>query len=151
MERLSRALKALARADTLIATIWLTAAAKRGVLLALAALIAALGVGMLDVAAYFAIEPHVGAVWAAASVAGVDFVIAALLALAALLIRPGRDLELALELRGNAVEQLTSLAANPMDLAGQALMGPLTSMLLRALRSAAGRAPKAKGGPDAAV
>jgi hypothetical protein len=151
MERLSRALKALARADTLIATIWLTVAAKRGVLLALAALVAALGVGMLDAAGYFALEPHLGPIWAAMSVAGGDFVIAALLALIASLIRPGRDLELALELRDNAVEQLTALAANPMDLAGKALMGPLTSIVMRSLRSAVGRAPKAKGGPAAPV
>ncbi len=142
MEKLTRSLRALARADTLIATIWLTIAAKRGVLLALAALIAALGFGMLDLAGYFALEPHIGPLWAAASVAGADFVIAAILLLAASYVRPGRDLELALELRDNAIEQFAAVTANPVDLASQALLGPLTGIVLRTLRSAVGRAPK---------
>lgn len=151
MEKLSRALRALARADTLIATIWLAVAAKRGLLLALAALVAALGVGMLDVAGYFALEPHIGPLWGALSVAVGDFVVAALLALVASFVRPGRDLDLALELRENAVEQLSALAANPVDLAGQALIGPLTSIVLRTLRSAVGRTAKAKADPGRPV
>jgi len=90
MEKLSRTLRALARADTLIATIWLTVAAKRGALLALAALIAALGIGMLNAAGYFALEPHIGPLWAAVSVAGADFLIAVILLVAASYVRPGR-------------------------------------------------------------
>ncbi len=142
MEKLNRALRALARADTLIATIWLTVAAKRGALLALAALIAALGFGMLDAAGYFALEPRIGSLWAAAAVAGADFLIAAILLLAASFVRPGRDLELALELRDNAIEQFAAIAANPVDLAGRALLAPLTGMVLRSLRSTVARAPK---------
>ncbi len=142
MEKLSRGLKALARADTLIVTIWLAVAARRAVLLALAALIAALGFGMLDAAGYLALEPRLGALGAAACVAGADFVIAAILLFAALAVRPGRDLELALELRDNATEQLAAMAANPVDLAGRAMLGPLTGLILRSLRSAVGRAPK---------
>ncbi|MBV8663161.1 MAG: hypothetical protein JO107_08665 [Hyphomicrobiales bacterium] len=150
MERLSRALAALARADVLIATIWLNVAARRAAFLALAALVAALGVAMLNVAGYFWLEPRFGAFGAALAVACGDFVVAALLALAAALARPRRDLDLALELRDHAVEQLTSLAANPLDLAGEALLGPLTSVLIRTLRSATGRA-KAEGGSDSPV
>ncbi len=142
MEKLSRGLKALARADTLIVTIWLAVAAKRGVLVALAALIAALGCGMLDAAGYLALEPRLGALGAAACVAVADFLIAAILLFAAFAVRPGRDLELALELRDNAVEQLAAMAANPVDLAGRAMLGPLTGLILRSLRSAVGRAPK---------
>jgi hypothetical protein len=142
MERLSRSLRALARADMLIATIWLAVAAKRVALLALAALIAALGFGMLDAAAYFALEPHIGALWAATSVAGVDFLFAVILLLAASTVRPGRDLDLALELRDNAFEQLGAIAAHPADLAGSALIGPLTAIVTRYVRSAVGRPPK---------
>lgn len=142
MEKLTRSLRALARADTLIATIWLTVAAKRGALLALAALIAALGFGMLDAAGYFALEPRIGAVWAAVSVAGADFVIAVILLIAASYVRPGRELDLALELRDNAFEQIAAAAANPVDIAGQALLGPLMGIVSRQLRSFVGRAPK---------
>ena len=68
--------------------------------------------------------------------------IAAILLLAASYVRPGRDLELALELRDNAIEQFAAVAANPVDLASRALLGPLTGIVLRTLRSAVGRAPK---------
>ncbi len=142
MEKLTRSLRALARADTLIATIWLAVAAKRGALLALAALIAALGFGMLNAAGYFALEPHAGAIWAAISVAGADFLIAVILLVAASTVRPGRDLDLALELRDNAFEQIAAVAANPMDIASQALLGPLMGIVSRQLRSFVGRAPK---------
>jgi len=152
MERLSRALRALARADTLIVTIWLSVAAKRGVLLALAALAATVGFAMLDVAGYFALEPHVGPLWAALIVAGADFLVAAVLALASTFVKPGRDLELATELRDHAVEQLAGLVANPVGAAGQALVGPLTSILMQVLRSAVGRAAaKRQGEPERKV
>ncbi len=150
MERLSRALAALARAEVLIATIWLHVAARRVVLMALAALVAALGVAMLNVAGYFWAEPRWGASGAALAVACGDFVVAALVALTASLARPRRDLDLAHELRDHAVEQLTSLAAHPLDLAGEILLGPLTSVLIRALRSATGRG-KADGGSNSPV
>lgn len=139
MEPLSRSLKALARADMLIATIWLRAAIKRGVVLALAAVVAALGFAMLDVAGYFAFEPRLGPVWAALSVAACDFVVAALLAFFASLMRPGRDLDLALELHDHAVEHVSGLAAHPLQLAGRALIGPLVALLLRLLMRAASR------------
>ena len=66
-------------------------------------------------------------------------VIAAVLLFAAFAVRPGRDLELALELRDHATEQLAAMAANPLDLAGQAMLGPLSGLILRSLRSAVGR------------
>ena len=147
MEKLSRTLRALARADTLIATIWLNVAAKRVALIGLAALIATLGFGMLDAAGYFALEPHVGSLGAAIAVAVVDFLIAAILLIASSFVRPKRDLDLALELRDNAVEQLAAIAANPVDLAGRALLAPLTGVVTRYLRSAAGGAPKAPKAP----
>lgn len=144
MERLSRGARAFARAETLIATIWFTVAAKRAALLALAALVAALGVAMLDAAGYLALEPRVGPAWAALCVAGGDFAIAAILAFAASRVRPGRDLDLALELRSQAVEQFGGLAANPIHLVGRALIGPLAGLLLQLLRSAIKRSSKAK-------
>ena len=147
MEKLSRILRALGRADTLIATIWLTVAAKRGGLIWLAALIATLGLGMLDAAGYFALEPPVGSLWAAILVAVVDFLIAAILLVGALYVRPGRDLDLALELRDNAIEQLAAIAVNPADLAGRALLAPLTGVVTRYLRSAVGGTPKEPKAP----
>jgi hypothetical protein len=144
MEPLSRSLKALARADRMVVTIWLRAAVKRGVVLALAALIAALGFAMLNAAGYLALEPRLGPVWAALAVAGCDFVIAAGLAFVASLMRPGRDLDLALELHDHAVEHVSGLAAHPFQLAGRALVGPLVALLLRLLARAASK-PKDGG------
>lgn len=139
MEPLSRGLKALARADTLIATIWLTVAVRRAIVLGLAALVAALGFAMLNAAGYFALEPRLGAVWAALCVAGCDFAIAIVLAFIASLVRPGRDLDLALELHDHAVEHVSGLAAHPLQLAGRALIGPLVALLLRLLMRAASK------------
>ena len=136
MEPLSRSLKALARADKMVATIWLRAAIRRGVVLALAALVAALGFAMLNAAGYFALEPRLGPAWAALCVAGCDFVVAAMLALVASLMRPGRDLDLALELHDHAIEHVSGLAAHPLQLAGRALIGPLVAFLLRLLMRA---------------
>ena len=147
MDKLSRTLRALGRADTLIATIWLTVAAKRGALIGLAALVATLGLGMLDAAGYFALEPRLGSLGAAISVAAADFVIAAVLLAASFFVRPRRDLDLALELRDNAIEQLAAISANPIDLAGRALLAPLTGVVTRYLRSAAAGAPKAPKAP----
>ena len=147
MEKLSRILRALARADTLIATIWLTVAAKRGGLIGLAALIATLGFGMLNAAGYFALDPRIGSLWAALSIAAVDFVVAAIVLAASSFVRPRRDLDLALELRDNAVEQLAAIAANPLDLAGRALLAPLTGVVSRYLRSAAAGVPKEPKAP----
>jgi hypothetical protein len=147
MERLSRSLRALARAETLIARIWLTVAAKRGGLVALAVLVAALGFGMLNVAGYFALAPVIGPVWAAVVVALADFVLAAILLAIVSSMRPGRDLDLALELRDNAIEEIASVAAHPASLAGRALIGPLAGLILGQLRSVATRgagAPKQK-------
>ena len=61
---------------------------------------------------------------------------------AASTVRPGRDLDLALELRDNAFEQIAAVAASPVDLASQALLGPLMGVVSRQLRSFVGRAPK---------
>jgi hypothetical protein len=135
MERLSRSLRTLIRADMLVARIWLRMAARRSALLGLAALAGTLGLGMLNVAGYFALEPRLGPLWAAVAAALCDFAIAAALAFASLQVRPGRDLDLALELRDNAIEQLSGLARDPADLASQALMGTLTSIALRAVRA----------------
>jgi hypothetical protein len=62
-------------------------------------------------------------------------------------VRPRRDLDLALELRDNAIEQLAAISANPIDLAGRALLAPLTGVVTRYLRSAAAGAPKAPKAP----
>ncbi len=143
MEKLTRSLRALARADTLIATIWLTVAAKRGALLALAALIAALGFGMLNAAGYFALEPHIGPIWAA--VVGRrrgfpdrrDSVGRGLLSC-------GRG---AISIwRSNSGTTLSSRSPPsppiPWISRRQALLGPLMGIVSRQLRSFVGRAPK---------
>jgi len=95
IDHLLRDLQVLRKADVLIAKIWLNILLRRAGLYAFAGLIAVFGLGMANVAAFYALEPTIGPVGAAAIVALSDLVIAAIVLLAASKTRPGAELELA--------------------------------------------------------
>jgi hypothetical protein len=134
MDKLTRALRALFHADTLIATIWLRVVGRQAALFVIAGLTAIFGLGLLNVAGYLAIAPIISPIWAALGMAGADLLIAALVLSIAVRAKPGRDLGLALELRDNAIENLSMLARNPLALAGNALVVPLLTGLVKGLR-----------------
>jgi hypothetical protein len=160
IDHLVRDLQVLRKADLLIGKIWLNVLARRFGLAAFAGLIAVFGLGMADVAGFYALQASIGAVWAAAIVAAIDFVIAAIVLLIASKYRPGPELDLALEVRKMAVESIqadardvklaldavgqelknfkaniSQVVQNPLDVAAQKLLIPAALSMLKGLRS----------------
>jgi len=159
LENLVRDFQVLRRADVLIAKIWLSVAARRLALFIFAALIAVFGLAMANVAGFFALQPGLGDVGAAASMAAADLVIAVVVVTIALKSRPGPELELAYDLRKMAAESLATDARdmklgleaigreigevraalagfvqNPLDAAAQKLLVPAAISIMRSLR-----------------
>ena len=105
-ENVVKALRALWRTDRIIADIRLKHLLVSLGLRAFAALIAAFGLLMLELAAYFALVQIWSAISAAAVLGLVNFVIAAVLFVLAGRPPSGRELELASEIHGSAVDTL---------------------------------------------
>lgn len=160
MNRIFRHLRILWRVESTIAEIRLRATVRRSVLYALAALVAVFGLGMLNVAAFFALEPHWGPTWAAFAAALGDFVLAIIAVAIATAARPGPDLNTAIELRQAAIDgleaELSSLqeslqgslawlsraARNPIDTALPSILIPLITAIVRGVRKSKGEADK---------
>jgi hypothetical protein len=131
----------------LIAQIKLAALVKRSGLMIFAGLIAVFGLATLNFAAYRALTPLWGEVWALVAVAVGDFVVAGLLALMAAGTSEAPELPLATELRDQAVaaleldarlavDEVTGFVRRPVQLAGSAsaILASIISALLRARR-----------------
>lgn len=165
IDNLVRDLQVLRKADILIGKIWLSVMARRFGLLAFAGLIAAFGLAMANVAGFYGLQPPIGAVWAAAAVAAADLAIAGIVMLLARSCEPGPELQVALEVRGMAVEAiqadashlkavldglgqeirdakqtLVGLIHNPFDVAAQKLLIPAAISFIRGLKSKKGEA-----------
>jgi hypothetical protein len=159
MDNLIRHLRILWRAESIIADIYLRLLVKRSGLISFAGLIAVFGLLMLNVAGYLALEQIWSPVWAAVTMSMVDFVVALLLIVAAARSKPGRELDLALEVRGIAFRGLETEASavqaelaavrdefrdakanlarfvkHPLDTALPALIAPLGSIVLNSLK-----------------
>lgn len=132
------------RAETAVATARFHTLMRRSVLLALAALIAALGLCMLNIAAYFALQPFWGTVWAAVAVAAGDFLLAVIVALAAVATKQSNELNAAIELRQAAIDEFSGRgdrdqrlfgdARDSIDIALLAVAIPLMTKIIRSLR-----------------
>jgi hypothetical protein len=143
-----RHLRVLWRAERVIAETRLRIMLRRSMLYALAGLIAVFGLGMLNVAAYFFLAAHWGAIWAALAAALGDFVIALVVVLIALAARPGPEMTAALELRDISIDGLETelgplqerfawlsrVARDPLDSVLPALLVPLITSIIRSLR-----------------
>jgi hypothetical protein len=159
-DHLLRDFQVLQKADFLIGRIWLSVLVRRLGLFAFAALIAVFGLGMANVAGFYALQAPLGPVWAAAIVASADLAIAAIVLLVGSNARPGpeidvafevrkmavdaiqadsRDLKLAIEAVGqelsNVKENITQLMHNPLDVAAQKLLIPAALSILKGMRS----------------
>lgn len=147
LDAIQRHLRALWRAEMLIVQIKLGALLKRSGLMILAGLIAVFGLATLNFAAYRALTPLWGEVWALVAVAVGDFVVAGLLILLASRSSDTPELALANELRDQAiaaleldarlaVDEVTGFVRRPVQVAGSAsaILASIIAALLRARR-----------------
>jgi hypothetical protein len=150
-ENVVKHLRALWRTDRIIADIKLRHLLMGLGLRAFAALIAAFGLLMLELSAYFALVQIWSAISAAAILGAVNFAIAAILF--ALASRPpsGRELELANEIHGTSVDalqlevralqsELSGMIHHPLNGVLPLLIVPLITIIIKSLKRPAARA-----------
>ena len=155
-----RDIQLLWKADSLIGKIWLNVIARRFGLFAFAGLIAVFGLGMTNVAGFYALQASLGPVWAAALIAIGDFVVAAIVLLIGRSSEPGPEIDLAFDVRKMAIEaiqadarelkltidalgqeiqetknSITGFVRNPLDAAAQKLLIPAAISIIRGLRA----------------
>ena len=160
IDNLVRDFQVLRKADILIGRIWVSVIARRFALLTFAGLIAVFGLGMANVAGFYALQASVGPVWAATIVAVVDLAIAAIVLAIAVNSGPGPELELAVDVRKMAMDAIqtdardlkltvdalgqqiadtkatiASFVHNPLDVAAQKLLVPAALSIIRGMRS----------------
>jgi hypothetical protein len=157
MDSIIQSLKMLIRIDSMIADLKFRARLSQIAALSVALVVAAFGLIMIGVAGFEFLKDIWGPVWAALAVAGGSFIIALLLVLVASVQTPGKELQLAQELHTTVLETLISEAkstAGDLNLAGNllrgrfdtsllGLIGPLATLLLRALKRKNATAEKA--------
>jgi len=128
LDTVSRHVKLLVRAETMILEVRLRALAQRSILFVIAGVIAAIGLAMVNVAAYVALASVWGNAWAALALAATDFVIAAGLTFFAMRNLKASELETATGLRDQALETL-ALDARVAAFAGSASLVVLPMIL----------------------
>jgi hypothetical protein len=100
----------LQKADALIGKLWLKNLACQFGFFVFAGLIAVFGLGMANVAGFYALQASSGSVWAAVVVAIADFVLATIVVLVTRNSKPGPDMERALDARKTAIEAIQASA-----------------------------------------
>lgn len=146
-ENVVKHLRALWRTDRIIADIRLRHLLVGLGLRAFAALIAASGLLMLELSAYFALVQIWSAIAAAAVLGAINFTIAAVLFIVAGRPPSGRDIELASEIHGTSIEalqvearafqaQLTGAVHHPLSMIVPVLV-PLIAIIVKNMRKTA--------------
>lgn len=149
-ENVVKHLRVLWRTDRIIAEIQLRHMLIGLGLRAFAALIAAFGLLMLELSAYFALVQIWSAISAAAILGAVNFAIAAILFLMAGRKPGGRELELATEIHGSSIDALQTEARalqsqvygtihNPLNSVLPMLIVPLITIIVKSLRKPAAK------------
>lgn len=163
MDSLVRTMRIIWRAELLIIEAKLSVATKRIGSMAFAGLIFVFGLGMLNVAGFFALEEVWGPVYAALGVAAADFLIATLLVVWGSRLSTGPELDLAREVRDagllelearaehiqdevDAVREelltlkksLLAFSRNPLDGTINALLTPILTLLIKSLTKGKG-------------
>ena len=157
-ENVVKHLRALWRTDRIIADIRLRHLLVGLGLRAFAALIAAFGLLMLELSAYFALLQIWSAIAAAAVLGAINFAIAAVLFIVAGRPPSGRDIELANEIHGSSIEglqiearafqtQLTGAVNHPLGTIVPVLV-PLIAIIVKNMRKTA-RESAADATPEA--
>jgi len=153
-DNIVKQLRVLWRTDRIIADIRLRHMLVGLGLRAFAALIAAFGLLMLELAAYFALVQVWSAIWAAAILGAVNFAIAGILFVIAGRPPSGREIELANEIHTSSVEALqlearalqgevTGMMHHPLNSMLPTLIVPLITIIIRSLRKPAAPSPAA--------
>lgn len=151
-ENVVKHLRALWRTDRIIAEIRMRHMLVGLGLRAFAALIAAFGLLMLELSAYFALVQIWSAISAAAILGVVNFVIAAILFVVAERPPAGRELELATEIHGSAVDalqtearalqsQFTGMVHHPLNSVLPLVLVPLITIIVKSLKKSRAAAP----------
>jgi hypothetical protein len=154
-ENVVKHLRALWRTDRIIAEIRLRHMLVGLGLRAFAALIAAFGLLMLELSAYFALVQIWSATSAAAILGVANFAIAAILFMVGGRPPAGRELELATEIHGSSVEalqnearalqsQFTGMVHHPLNSVLPLVLVPLITMIVKSLKNARTSTPAAK-------
>lgn len=152
-----QSLKMLIRIDSMIADLKFRARLSQIAALTVALVVATFGLIMIGVAGYEFLKVLWGPVWAALAVAGGSFVVALLLVLVSAAQKPGKELQLAQELHATVLDTLVAeakTAGSDLSFAGNllrgrvdtsllGLIGPLATLLLRALKRKNAPAEKA--------
>lgn len=150
----------LQKADSVIGRFWLQNMTRRVGFVAFAGLIAVFGLGMTNVAGFYALQASLGPVWAASLIALGDFVIAAIVMLIGRNSEPGPELDLALDVHKMAIEaiqedarelkasfdglgqqirqtrdSIAGIVQNPLDAATHKLLIPAAISIIRGLRA----------------
>ena len=153
-------LRLLQKADSVIGRIWLQSMTRRFGFFAFAGLIAVFGLGMTNVAGFYALQTPLGPVWAAALIALGDFIIAAIVMLIGRNAAPGPELDLAFDVHKMAIEaiqedarelkasfdglgqqirqtkeSIAGIVQNPLDAATHKLLIPAAISIIRGLRA----------------
>jgi len=153
-ENFFKHLRVLWRTDRIIADIRMRHLLIGLGLRAFSALIAAFGLLMLELSAYFALVQIWSAIAAAAILGVVNFVIAAILFAIAAKAPAGRELELATEIHGSAVDalqtearamqaQFSGMVHHPINSAVPLLLIPLITIIVKSLKKSKPVAPAA--------
>ena len=128
-ENVVKHLRVLWRTDRIIADIRLRHLLTGLGLRAFAALIAAFGLLMLELSAYFALVQIWSAITAAAALSSINFVIAGILFVIAGRSPSGRDIELANEIHGASIEALQLEARTLQAQVSGAVHHPLSTVV----------------------
>jgi len=150
-ENVVKHLRVLWRTDRIIADIRMRHLLVGLGLRAFAALIAAFGLLMLELSAYFALVQIWSAISAAAILGVLNFLIAAILFVIAARPPTGRELELANEIHGSSVDglqlearalqsQVSGLIHHPLNEILPLLLVPLITIIVKSLRKPAATA-----------
>ena len=157
-ENVVKHLRALWRTDRIIAEIRMRHMLVGLGLRAFAALIAAFGLLMLELSAYFALVQIGSAILAAAILGAANFVIAAVLFILGGRPPAGRELELATEIHGSAVEalqvearslqsQFTGMVQHPLNSVLPLVLVPLITIIVKSLKKSRATAAKSPAEP----
>ncbi len=153
-ENVVKQLRVLWRTDRIIAELRMRHLLVGFGLRAFAALIAAFGLLMLELSAYFALVQIWSAISAAAILGAINFAIAAILFVAAARPPAGRELELATEIHGSAIDalqlearalqsEISGMVHHPLNGVLPMLIIPLITIIIRSLKKSTATAPAA--------